>query len=452
MLGELLLMGKGRATRRERHIAMAVEDSPIRLPLPAPPSASNPEPQFRTLLGGRPVVLVELPDGSTAWLVGGHEEVRQVIIDQRFSRALAVAPGRSVQGTEVFAAGSIMGIDPPEHTRLRKLVSTAFTARRVEALRPRAAAIVHQLIDGLLGQPEPADLITHFSLALPVQVICEMLGVPSEDLGQFHGWSDTILSDWQADSGEIMAALVELYNYFARLIEMKRAEPAEDFMTALIAARDEGDRLSEEELTTLGCTLLIGGHETTANQINLSLLCLLDHPDELAKLRADPGPHPGGGGGAFAVRPARERPAACQGGQGGCGARPRHDTGRRVGAAAVRHGQPRSVGLQRRRPARRDPRFGQAPGVRCRAASLPRRAARPAGVAGGVPRPPRADAGTAAGGCLARELRFKPGMAVHSLCELPVAWSACCTRREERRSGYVRCVLRDGDERADTIA
>jgi cytochrome P450 len=424
MLGELLLMGKGRATRRERHIAMAVEDSPIRLPLPAPPSASNPEPQFRTLLGGRPVVLVELPDGSTAWLVGGHEEVRQVIIDQRFSRALAVAPGRSVQGTEVFAAGSIMGIDPPEHTRLRKLVSTAFTARRVEALRPRAAAIVHQLIDGLLGQPEPADLITHFSLALPVQVICEMLGVPSEDLGQFHGWSDTILSDWQADSGEIMAALVELYNYFARLIEMKRAEPAEDLMTALIAARDEGDRLSEEELTTLGCTLLIGGHETTANQINLSLLCLLDHPDELAKLRADPDLIPAAveellrfvrlGSGLPPARVAKEDVA--------------------LGHVTIRAGE--SV-LPLFATANRDPSvfsdadqldvtrdsarhlaFGAGP-HHCLGAQLARLElqeafrgllARMPGLRLGVP---------------AQELRFKPGMAVHSLCELPVAWSAC---------------------------
>src|SRR5258708_8513892 len=272
---------------------MTVEDSPIKLPVAAPPSPDQSVPQFRTFLKNRPIVRAELPDGRTAWVVSAYEEVRVALVDQRFSRALAVAPGRRLRGTEVFAAGSINGLDPPEHTRLRKLVASAFTARRVEALRPRVASIVNELIDALLDRPQPADLVSGFSLPLPVQVICEMLGVPAEDVDQFHAWSDTILGDWEGDSDGIMAALTDMYNYFARLIEIKRAEPADDLMTALIAARDEADRLSEEELTTLGCTLLIGGHETTANQINLSLLVLLEHPAELGKLRADAGLIPG---------------------------------------------------------------------------------------------------------------------------------------------------------------
>ena len=97
------------------------------------------------------------------------------------------------------------------------------------------------------------------------------------------------MGDWQRDSGEIMTALAELFGYFGGLIEVKRARPADDLISALIAARDDADRLSEEELTVMCCTLLIGGHETTANQINLSLLLLFDHPGEVAKLRADPG-------------------------------------------------------------------------------------------------------------------------------------------------------------------
>ena len=179
---------------------MAVEDSPIKLPVAAAPSPDQSVSPFRALLKNRPVVRVELPDGSTAWLVGGYNEVRQTLVDQRFSRALAVAPGRPLQGTEVFAAGSINGLDPPGHTRLRNLVASAFTARRVEALRPRVAIIVNELIDVLLDRPQPADLVTGFSLPLPVQVICEMLGVPAEDVEQFHAWSDTILGDWQGDS------------------------------------------------------------------------------------------------------------------------------------------------------------------------------------------------------------------------------------------------------------
>ena len=265
---------------------MAVQGSPIKF-TPAPPSPNAAAPEFRRFAEEGPVILAELPDGSTAWLVSGYEQVRQMEADPRFSRALAVASDRPRQGFEIFAGSSINGIDPPEHTRLRKLVASAFTARRVEALRPRAAAIVEELIDALLDQPQPADLVTAFSLPLPVQVICEMLGVPAEDMEQFHAWSDTVMGGWERNPAEVMTALVDMFGYFGKLIEMKRAQPADDLMTALIAARDQADRLSEEELMVMGCTLLMGGHETTANQINLSLLALLQHPDELAKLRAD---------------------------------------------------------------------------------------------------------------------------------------------------------------------
>jgi len=265
---------------------MTVDSSPVKF---TPALPGQPVPEIRTIGGGRPVFRAELPDGRIVWLVSGYENVRQMIIDQRFSRALAVAPGRAQPGFEMSAAGSINGMDPPEHTRLRKLVASAFTVRRVEALRPRVASIVNELIDAMAGRPQPADLVGGFSLPLPAQVICEMLGVPAADLEQFHAWSDTIIGDWQRDSDEIMTALAALYGYFGTLIEIKRARPADDLMSALIAARDDADRLSEHELTVMCCTLLIGGHETTANQINLSLLLLFDHPGEVAKLRADQG-------------------------------------------------------------------------------------------------------------------------------------------------------------------
>jgi cytochrome P450 len=261
-------------------------DSPVKF---TPTLPGHPVPEIRSIGGDRPVFRAELPDGRIVWLVSGYENVRQMIIDQRFSRALAVAPGRAQPGFEMSAAGSINGMDPPEHTRLRKLVASAFTARRVEALRPRVTSIVNQLIDAMAGRPQPADLVAGFSLPLPAQVICEMLGVPAADLEQFHAWSDTIIGDWQRDPGEIMTAVAALYGYFGTLIEIKRARPADDLMSALIATRDDADRLSEHELTVMCCTLLIGGHETTANQINLSLLLLFDHPGEVAKLRADPG-------------------------------------------------------------------------------------------------------------------------------------------------------------------
>ena len=269
---------------------MTIDSSPVKF---TPALPGQPVPEIRTISGGRPVFRAELPDGRIAWLVSGYESVRQMVIDQRFSRALAVAPGRAQPGFEMSAAGSISGTDPPEHTRLRKLVASAFTVRRVEALRPRVASIVSQLIDAMAGRPQPADLVASFSLPLPAQVICEMLGVPAEDTDQFHAWSDAIIGDWQRDAGEMMTAAAELYGYFGTLIETKRAQPADDLMTALIAARDDADRLSEHELTAMCCALLIAGHETTANHINLSLLLLLDHPGQVATLRADPELIPG---------------------------------------------------------------------------------------------------------------------------------------------------------------
>lgn len=398
---------------------MTVQGDPIKF-IPAPPSPSVSVPEFRALIKDRPVVLAELPNGSTAWLVSGYEQARQMAIDPRFSRALAVSSDRAQQGFEVFAAGSISGIDPPEHTRLRKLVASAFTARRVEALRPRVAGIVDDLIDALLGQPQPADLIGAFSLPLPVQVICEMLGVPTEDMGQFHTWSDTVLGDWERNSDEVMSALVDMFSYFGKLIEMKRAQPADDLMTALIAARDQDDRLSEEELMVLGCTVLIGGHETTANQINLSLLTLLDHPAELAKLRADPDLIPGAveellryvrlGG----LAPARVTSEDVQ-----------------IGDVAIPAGETviPLFGTANRDPSvftdpdrfdvTRAPASHLAFGIgvhHCLGAQLARMELQEAfrGLLGRLPALRLA--------IPAEQLRFKHSMVIHSLCELPVTW------------------------------
>ena len=169
----------------------------------------------------------------------------------------------------------------------------AFTVRRVEALRPRVATIADELIGTFTARPRPIDLMTSFSLPLPLRVICELLGVPTADMQRFRGWSSMLVSDWEQDSGEILTALAELYEYFAELIRIKRTRPSDDLLTALIAARDSGDRLSEEELTNLACTILVAGYETTAHSISLSLLALLDHPAEMARLRADPGLIPG---------------------------------------------------------------------------------------------------------------------------------------------------------------
>jgi cytochrome P450 len=162
-----------------------------------------------------------------------------------------------------------------------------------EALRPRVAAIVDELIAAFTAGPQPTDLMTRFSLPLPVRVICELLGVPTAEMEQFRGWSAIMVTDWKQDADEILTALAGMYEYFAELIRIRRTQPRDDLLTALIAAHDSGDRLSETELTNLTCTILVAGYETIAHSISLSLLALLDHPAELARLRADPGLVPG---------------------------------------------------------------------------------------------------------------------------------------------------------------
>jgi cytochrome P450 len=263
-----------------------VQHAPIPFPLPASPSIYHPTPELAELQKNRPVVQLAMPDGSTAWLVTRYADVRQVMTDPRFSRAAAA--GVASTGLGELAKDSILGMDPPEHTRLRRLVARAFTARRVADMRQPVVKLVDELLTKLAAQPRPVDLVENFSLPLPVQVICELLGVPPEDRHTFHAWSDTLMGDWDRDPSEMAAALTGINGYLAGLIAAKRAEPADDLMTALIAARDEHDRLSEKELVTLCMSVLIAGHETTANQINMCLLTLLRYPEELARLHADP--------------------------------------------------------------------------------------------------------------------------------------------------------------------
>jgi cytochrome P450 len=262
---------------------------------PFPPLVRPFEPAPELLAAGRqaPVLRVALPGDASGWLVTGFEQVREVLVDPRFSRALAASPDRDKRGLEVVISKSLLGLDPPEHTRLRKLVAGTFTARRMRELVPQVAAIVDELIDGLLAGPRPADLVDAFSQLLPVQVICQMLGVPPDDRDRFRTWSESLLGDWDRDLDEIEAALDAMRGYLVELIAAKRAEPADDLISALIEIRDREDRLSEDELVYMCLGILLGGHETTATQANLSLLALLAHPSQLALLRSDPARLPG---------------------------------------------------------------------------------------------------------------------------------------------------------------
>jgi cytochrome P450 len=177
--------------------------------------------------------------------------------------------------------------DPPDHTRLRRLVTAVFTRRRVEEFAPRIQQITDQLLDAMTDTA-PVDLVAEFAYPLPITVICELLGIPEQRRAEFRDWSTTIVSGMMIDSDEFVVAATAMANFLRELIAAKRADPAGDLLSELVAVRDGADRLSENELTSMSFLLLLAGHETTVNLIGNGVLALLTHPEQLALLRAQP--------------------------------------------------------------------------------------------------------------------------------------------------------------------
>jgi len=232
------------------------------------------------------------------WVLTRYEDVAAVLRDPRFIKEPLAALVAARFGAEVprGVGLSMLDRDPPDHTRLRSLVSKAFTPRVVEGLRPR----IQKIVDGLIARAEAAgsmDLIEEFAYPIPVNVICEMLGVPVEDHERFKGWSLDIArgldSIWLPPDSEVprrsAAARHAISDYFRELIGQRRATPRGDLLSALIAAEEAGDKLNEEELLATCILILIAGHETTVNLIGNGVLALLRHPAELNRLRATPG-------------------------------------------------------------------------------------------------------------------------------------------------------------------
>ncbi|MFJ4966519.1 Cytochrome P450-SU1 [Streptomyces sp. ADI96-02] len=242
------------------------------------------DPTLVEICGERPVLRVRLPFGGEGWLVTRHADVKTVLSDPRFSRAAAA--GDHVPRTVAVAppSTSIMGMDPPDHSRLRRRVMRSFTVRSIEALRPRIQEIVNGLVDTMTEAGGPADLTAVLTWPLPITVICEMLGVPPADQDRFTEWVDglLILDDPQQSAW----ARGQLGDYLADLIAQRRTDPTDDLLGEL-AADNEKDPLSEEELVSLGVSLLSAGQEATANQIGNFVYTLLTQPGLWRQLVAD---------------------------------------------------------------------------------------------------------------------------------------------------------------------
>ncbi len=236
-------------------------------------------------------------DGSPMWYVTRQADVRTVLSDSRFVNDPASVPGGTQSDARAAAfaklgvpadltryfTDSILSADGADHTRLRKLVSRAFTVGRVAQLRPRVEMITATLLDGLT---DPAELIEQLAYPLPIRVICELVGVPEADRPAWRRWGRALGS---MDPAQVPVAVREMVDHVQDLIARRRADPGDDLLTALVRAHEQGDRLSDTELVTMVFALVIAGHETTAHLIGNGTVALSTHPDQLDLLLRDPG-------------------------------------------------------------------------------------------------------------------------------------------------------------------
>ncbi len=263
--------------------------------LATPEAQANPYPLYARWRARQP--MHRAPTGE--WFLTRYDDVAAVLADpDRFSNSLTETrlyreriQRLPVEESDVlFGDFSMVNVDPPDHTRLRRLVSKAFTARAVARLRPRIEEIVAELLDGLEGD---IDLISRFAYPLPVTVICELLGVPAADRDRFQAWNDQMIDNPDVSFEDMEAVrrsqegMRHLIEYMQNLVAERRRRPQDDLLSRLIAVEEAGDQLTERDLLTTMLLLFIAGHVTTVNLIGNGMLALLTHPDQLRRLRTD---------------------------------------------------------------------------------------------------------------------------------------------------------------------
>ncbi|MEV3928588.1 cytochrome P450 [Streptomyces sp. NPDC049944] len=257
-------------------------------PTQDPHFAQDPYPTYAAMRSTCPVQPVPAGSGGrTSYLVTGYAEAREALGDARLSKDTAAffAGKGSQRRLHPAVAHTMLASDPPQHTRLRKLVTKAFTTGAVTELRPFIAQVTEELLDQWpVG--EQFDFVAGLAVPLPVLVICELLGVPEGDRSGIQRWSAELFAAGRPDV--VDAASHSMADYMTSLIAAKRLSPGTSLLDRLISARDGDDHLSEEELVSLAVLLLVAGHETTTNFLGNAVLALLQHPAQLHRLRENP--------------------------------------------------------------------------------------------------------------------------------------------------------------------
>ncbi|WP_431961376.1 cytochrome P450 family protein [Actinacidiphila sp. bgisy160] len=276
-----------------------MSQQPVTLPFTDPAFVADPFPLYEELRREGPVRRAVIQGELEAWLVTRYEDGLAALTDPRLSSDVRDAAdprlmARLPTTERESMIRTMLRADPPDHTRLRRLVSKAFTARRVAELEPRVQAITDELLDAIVPAGR-ADLVEDFAVPLPVTVISELLGVPVSDRYDFQRWTDDMVLQGPRppDPAKIEAAWQQMHGYLTGLLDAKRAHPGDDLLSALIATHDDEQRLDRHELIAMAFLLLVAGYITTVNLIGNGIAALLTHPDQLRLLREDPELLPG---------------------------------------------------------------------------------------------------------------------------------------------------------------
>jgi cytochrome P450 len=254
----------------------------------------EPGPLYEQLRAQGPIHHVRLPAGLRGWLITDYTVAKQVLADPTIRKDVhqirriidTTHPGVHAMGSDM--AEHMLNTDPPDHTRLRRLVAKAFTPRSVAALVPRIEQIADELIAAIPTHTGPVDLLSAFAFPLPITVICELLGIPATDRDQFRAWTNTIMFAGTDSRETVLTAAANMNAYLRDLITDRRAHPGDDMLSGLASATDTDGNLTDTEVVSMTFLLLVAGHETTVNLIGNTMLTLLQDPERFAGLRAHP--------------------------------------------------------------------------------------------------------------------------------------------------------------------
>ncbi|WP_339293407.1 cytochrome P450 [Paenibacillus sp. FSL W8-0187] len=245
----------------------------------------NPYPVYEKLRQSDPILNLQFPDGRFGWLISNYEEAVEALKDVRFSKDVAKAMGQ--EQTSVFSTNMLFS-DPPDHKRLRGLVQKGFTPQRIADMRDHIQEIADNLLDAVSSK-ETIDLIDEYAFKLPIIVISEILGVPTEDQDKFRIWSNSIIGASNQEMNEqVVQHMNEFIAYLKDWFAKVREQPGDDMISQLVIAENQGDRLSEQELYGVVTLMIIAGHETTVNLIGNGVLALLEHPEQRKLLQEQP--------------------------------------------------------------------------------------------------------------------------------------------------------------------